>query len=113
MDDPKVDAIDTSGFAIKTQFNIDKSDQEKKINDADQKIPDISGFIKNTDLFVKKKDVPWAVCTVYFRKTSVQPAMVENRMKKKHTTPYKYNTLYKKYFSFYTHRLQTLKSLKF
>ena len=55
MDDPKVDAIDTSGCAIKTQFNIDKSDQEKKINDADKKIPDISGFIKTTDLFVKKK----------------------------------------------------------
>ena len=31
----KVNAIDTSGFVLKTQYNTDKSNLEKKIDDAD------------------------------------------------------------------------------
>ena len=33
----KVNNIDTSGFALKTNYNTDKSDLEKKISDADKK----------------------------------------------------------------------------
>ena len=33
----KVNAIDTSGFVLKTQYNTDKSSLENKINDADKK----------------------------------------------------------------------------
>ena len=33
-----------------------------------------------------------------------------NQNEKKHGTPYKYNTLYKKYFHFYTFRVQTFNS---
>ena len=33
----KVNATDTSGFVSKTQYNTNKSDLEKKINDADKK----------------------------------------------------------------------------
>ena len=38
----KVNNIDTSGFVLKTKYNSDKSDLEKKISDADKKIPDTS-----------------------------------------------------------------------
>ena len=31
----KVNAIDTSGFVLKTQYNTDKSNLEKKIDDAE------------------------------------------------------------------------------
>ena len=31
----KVNAIDTSGFVLKTQYNTNKSNLEKKIDDAD------------------------------------------------------------------------------
>ena len=34
----KVEKIDTTKFALKTTYDTDKSDLEKKINDADKKI---------------------------------------------------------------------------
>ena len=33
----KVNNIDTSGFVLKTKYDVDKSDLEKKISDADKK----------------------------------------------------------------------------
>ena len=39
-----VNAIDTNGFVLKTQYNTDKSRLEKKINDADKNIPDTNGL---------------------------------------------------------------------
>ena len=45
----KVNAIDISGFVLKTQYNTDKSGLEKKIDDADKKISDTSGLVKNTE----------------------------------------------------------------
>ena len=44
----KVDNIDTIGFVLKTTYNRDrdKSDLEKKINDADKKISDTSELAK-------------------------------------------------------------------
>ena len=36
-------------FVLKTQYNTDKPGLEKKINDADKKIPDTSGLVKKTD----------------------------------------------------------------
>ena len=38
--------IDTSGFVLKTKYGADKSYLEKKISDADKKIPNTSGLIK-------------------------------------------------------------------
>ena len=43
----KVNNIDTSGFVLKAKYNIGKSDLEKKISDADKKIPNTSGHVKN------------------------------------------------------------------
>ena len=38
----KVNNIDTSGFVLKTTYNVDKSELEKKI-------PDTSGLVKKID----------------------------------------------------------------
>ena len=42
----KVNSIDTTGFVLKTTHDTDKSDLEKKISDADKKIPDTSDLAK-------------------------------------------------------------------
>ena len=45
----KVDNIDTTGF-VKTAYDTDKSDLEKKISDVDKKIPDINGLVKKKQI---------------------------------------------------------------
>ena len=42
----KVNNIDTTGFVLKTTYDTDKSNLEKKISDADIKIPDTSDLAK-------------------------------------------------------------------
>ena len=37
-------------FVLKTKYDTDKSDLEKKISDADKKIPDTSELVKNNRL---------------------------------------------------------------
>ena len=49
----KVNNIATSGFALKAKYDIDKSDLEKQINDADKKIPDTSGLVRKLDYNAK------------------------------------------------------------
>ena len=41
----KVNAINTSGSVLKTQYNIDKSGLQKKIGEAAKKILDTSGLV--------------------------------------------------------------------
>ena len=38
--------IDTKGFVLKNKYDTDKTDLEKKINDAEKKIHDTSAFVK-------------------------------------------------------------------
>ena len=42
----KVNNINSSGFVLKNKYNTDKANLERKISDADKKIPDTSGFVK-------------------------------------------------------------------
>ena len=42
----KYNTIDTSGFVLRTKYDTDKSDLEKKINDVDKEIPDDGGLVK-------------------------------------------------------------------
>ena len=42
----KVDGIDTTGFVLKTIYDTDKSDLEKKTSNTIKEIPDISGLVK-------------------------------------------------------------------
>ena len=53
----KVNKIDITGFALKTEYNTDKSDLEKKISDADKKIPDSTGLVKKTDYNAKISEI--------------------------------------------------------
>ena len=48
----KVDNIDTTGFVLKTKYENDCANLEKKISDADKKIPEVSNLVKKTDLNV-------------------------------------------------------------
>ena len=45
----KVDAIDSSVFALKTKYDTDKSGLKKKINDTNKKNYDACGLVKKTD----------------------------------------------------------------
>ena len=42
----KKNNIDTSVFVLKTEYNTDKSDSEKKIGDAEKRIPKINELVK-------------------------------------------------------------------
>ena len=46
----KVNATDTIGFVSKTQYNTDKLDLEKEIDDADKTIPDTSALTSDTSV---------------------------------------------------------------
>ena len=53
----KVDNIGTTGFVLKTTYHTNKSDSEKKIIDAEQKIPNTSDLAKKTDLNAKITEI--------------------------------------------------------
>ena len=53
----KVDNIDTTGFALKTKYDTDKSEMGKKIRDAEKKIPNTSDLAKKADLNVKITEI--------------------------------------------------------
>ena len=42
----KVNNINTTGFFLKTKYDTDKSDLEKKISDAQKRIPDTNNLVK-------------------------------------------------------------------
>ena len=46
----KVNNTDRTGFVLKTKYDTDKSDLEKKISDAEKKITDTSSLVKITDI---------------------------------------------------------------
>ena len=41
---------------LKTKYNTDKSDLEKKISDANKKVPDTSGTVKKKQIIMLKLD---------------------------------------------------------
>ena len=50
--------IDTTGFVLKTKYDTDKSDLEKKISDAEGKIPRVSGLVTNSALTTVENKIP-------------------------------------------------------
>ena len=50
----KVNSVDTSGFVWKTKYDRDKSDLERKIREANQKIPDTSGLVNKSKIIMLK-----------------------------------------------------------
>ena len=49
----KVNNIDISGFVLKTKYDTDKSDLEKKISDADKNTPDTSSIAEKQIIMLK------------------------------------------------------------
>ena len=51
----KVNVINTSRFALRTQQNIDKSGLEKKINDTDKETPNTSRLVKKQIIMLRSR----------------------------------------------------------
>ena len=75
----EVSNIDTNGFALKTQYKTDKSDIEKKINDADKKILDTSGVVIKTNYNAKITEIKGKVPSITVLATTADLSAVEIR----------------------------------
>ena len=69
----KVNNIDTSGFVLKTKYDTDKSELEKKI-------PDTSGLVKKTDYDAKITDIEGKIPDVSNLRTKTALTTVENKI---------------------------------
>ena len=76
----KADSIDTTGFVLKTKYDTDKSDLEKKISDADKNIPDVSDLVKKTNFDAKITKVEDKIPSITGLATSSALTAVENKI---------------------------------
>ena len=76
----KVNGIDTTGFVLKTTYDTDKTDLEKKISDADKKIPDTSDLVKKTNFNSKISEVEGKIPSITGLATSSALTVVENKI---------------------------------
>ena len=77
----KVNSIDTSGFILKTKYDdTDKSDLEKKIRDAEKKIPDTIGFVKKLDYNTKITEIECKIPSISGLATNSTLTAVENEI---------------------------------
>ena len=83
----KVNNIDTSGFVLKTKYDIYKSSLEKKIIDAEKKIPKTSAPVKTTDYDAKMTEVESKI-----------PSVTDSDLVKKQIMMQKYQALKKYYY---------------
>ena len=60
----KVDSIDTTRFVLKTKYEKDGSDIEKKISAVAKNIPDVSGLVKKQILILKLLKIIYLVSLV-------------------------------------------------
>ena len=76
----KVNAIHGGGFVLKTQYNTDKSNLEKKIDDAHRKIPNTGGFVKKADHNAKITEMEGKIPSITDLDTTAALTAVENKM---------------------------------
>ena len=76
----KVDNIDTTRFVLKTTYDIDKQDLEKKISDAEKKIPNRNNLAKKTDLNAKITEIESKIPSITCLATSSALTAVENKI---------------------------------
>ena len=76
----KVNNIDISGFVLKTKHDADKSDLERKISDADKKIPDTSELFRKTDYNVKITEIEGKIPNISSLATAYTLTVVENKI---------------------------------
>ena len=75
----KVSNIDTSGFLLKTKYDTDKSDLEKKMHDANKNIHDTSGLVEKTN-YVKITKIQSKIPTISGLTTNSALTAVENKI---------------------------------
>ena len=76
----KVNNVDTSGFILKTKYDTHKLDLQKKISDADKKIPDTNGFVKKTCYSAKASEIENKIPSISDLATSSALTAVENKI---------------------------------
>ena len=76
----KANNIDTNGFVLKTKYDTDKLDLEKKISNADKKIPDTSGLVKKTDCNAKTIEIENKVPSISGLAANSALTTVENKI---------------------------------
>ena len=75
----KVHNIDTTGFVLKTTYDTDKSNLQKKISDAEKKIPNSSDLAKKTDLNAKITEIENKIPNITGLATNSALTTVENK----------------------------------
>ena len=65
---------------LKTRYDTDKSDLEKKISDAIKRIPDTSGLVKNTDYNAKISEIENKIPSISGLATNSALTAVENKI---------------------------------
>ena len=76
----KVDNIGTTGFALKTKYDTEKSDLEKKISVAKKKtISNTSAFVKKTDCSSKITEIESKIGSITNLATNSELTPVENK----------------------------------
>ena len=76
----KVSIIDTTGFVLKTTYDTDKSNLNKKISDADKKIPSITGSATNSALTAVENKIPDVSSLVKKRGYDTKISEIENKV---------------------------------
>ena len=76
----KVDNIDTTNFVLRTKYEKDGADLEKKLSDVDKKIPDVSNLVKKTDLNAKITEVEGKIPSISGLATNSALTAVENKI---------------------------------
>ena len=76
----KVNNIDISGFVLKTKYDTAKSDLEKKMSDAEKKIPDTSGLVKKANYNTKITELENIILSISGLATNSALTAVENKI---------------------------------
>ena len=76
----KVNNVDASGIVLKTKYDTHKLDLQKKISDADKKIPDANGLVKKTYYSAKASEIENKIPRISDLATSSALTAVENKI---------------------------------
>ena len=76
----KIDNIDTTGFVLKTTYDTDKLELEKKTSDAVKKFPDTCDLAKKTDLNTKITEIENKTPSISSLATTSALTAVENKI---------------------------------
>ena len=76
----KVNNSDTSALILKTKYDTDKSDLEKKIRSVNKKIPLTRGIVKKTDCSAKISEIKIKIPSASVLATNFVLNAVENKL---------------------------------